>query len=369
MHRRPSARWVTILVAVAATLVHAPPGAAASGVALAYVDTSLHSLKVVEPGATTRSDTLVRVYTGGILGDAFLIDPAWSPDGRSIAYSHTTRNAVVVLTAALHVVSVDAPHRDRVVVSLPGAGMVYDPAWSPDGRRIAFVLFTPNYPAALATWTTIGSRYDLYVVDADGSDLRPIAPAHPSFVSTPSWSPDGESLAFMSDAHGTPAVFTIPVDGAPVATRVSPLDHLADAPAWSPDGRSIAFRATPVTEPLGLPEVWLADASAGLGSARRVGRNALPDGGPTWSPDSRHLAYPGRHGLVVAAAQRRHPPAQVTVGVDLWPAWSGGDVLAFARRDRTQREHRCGLYTMRLGEPERMVLKDCEVMGPITWSP
>jgi TolB protein len=73
-----------------------------------------------------------------------------------------------------------------------------DPAWSPDGRRLAFVRVR-------------GGRSDIYVVNRDGSGLRRLAHAitfrpmpgsSSGFAANPAWSPDGQKIAFMSNRDG-----------------------------------------------------------------------------------------------------------------------------------------------------------------------
>jgi Tol biopolymer transport system component len=113
----------------------------------------------------------------------------------------------------------------------------FDPAWSPDGRRIAFARSLPVAPGV--------DSFDIYVVDADGSNVTRLT-GGPGWKVHPSWSPDGTKIAFSSaPAGGTPDVYVMNADGTSV-TRLTDSDNSscgASQPDWSPDGDRIAFTA------------------------------------------------------------------------------------------------------------------------------
>jgi len=103
-----------------------------------------------------------------------------------------------------------------------------DPAWSPDGARIAFS-------------SDRNGNHDIYVMSADGSGVTRVT-TNPTLDRYPAWSPDGSRLAFSSSqcddpsrsGYCNPVVFVVGPTGPPVG--VGP----GDDPAWSPDGRKIA---------------------------------------------------------------------------------------------------------------------------------
>jgi acylaminoacyl-peptidase len=125
----------------------------------------------------------------------------------------------------------DPPFRPMDVFDLERAT---DPQVSPDGKRIAFVR------ASFDVMKDRG-RSRLWVVNADGTDLRPLT-AGTANEHSPRWSPDGKRLVYVSDAGGKPQLHCLWLD-----TRESAkLTSLASAPAspsWSPDGKLIAFTA------------------------------------------------------------------------------------------------------------------------------
>ncbi len=146
----------------------------------------------------------------------------------------------------------------RVSATIPGG---LQPAWSPDGRRIAYVA-----PGA-------GGAGDLFVADADGSHKGRLTATLAVDESSPDWSADGTRLVFERDGR----VETVRADGSNGRVLARGRD-----PAWSPGGRRIAFAL----------EGDLLTVSAAGGRPQLVG---LPSpgvqSGPAWSPDSRRLAY------------------------------------------------------------------------------
>jgi Tol biopolymer transport system component len=113
--------------------------------------------------------------------------------------------------------------------SVPDARIVGGPAISPDGKRVAFTAEQKN-----------GLR--LYVMNADGSGLRPIAEAL-AVRGAPAWSPDGASLAIAAEERGVAVLMTVGVANG----RASVLRReTASDPVWAPDGASILYSGAEV---------------------------------------------------------------------------------------------------------------------------
>lgn len=121
-------------------------------------------------------------------------DPAWSPDGQLLVFSHLEDSW------SLYTVNADGSG----LRSLDAAGSGWKPAWSPDGTQIAFA-------------SDRGGKWALFVMGADGANTRPITLGATNDLE-PVWSPDGSQIAFASDRTGPMSVFVMDADGANVTS-------------------------------------------------------------------------------------------------------------------------------------------------------
>jgi TolB protein len=147
-----------------------------------------------------------------------IISPAWSPDGRRLAYVSFQNKKPIV-----YVQDIEVP-KQRIVANFKGSNSA--PAWSPDGRRLAVAL-------------TRDGTSQLYLIDPDGSNLRRLSN---SFVidTEPFFSPDGQWIYFTSDRGGSPQVYRMPAGGGD-AQRITFEGGYNVSPRVSPDGRSLAY--------------------------------------------------------------------------------------------------------------------------------
>jgi Tol biopolymer transport system component len=134
---------------------------------------------------------------------------------------------------------VSLPYLDRTPLA-QNFGFDGQPAWSPDGTKIAFTSVRPGQ-----------QRSDVYTVDP-GNTTDPVNLTNdPATDQYPSWSPDGRKLAFSSTREGNTDVYVMNADGS-AQTRLT-TDAADDyAPVWSPDGRKILF----LTKRHGNPPYW-----------------------------------------------------------------------------------------------------------------
>ena len=140
-----------------------------------------------------------------------------------IAYADRRSGPVRPMThgAQLFVIGPDGEGKRQLTDS---AGGNYLPAWSPDGRKIAFV-------------STRTGAAEIWVMDADGSNQTQLTLGGGNML--PAWSPDGQSIACVSQSSRTPQIWMIGADG----TNPHQLTHqgLNRVPTWSPGGEQIAF--------------------------------------------------------------------------------------------------------------------------------
>ncbi len=153
-------------------------------------------------------------------------DPAWSRDGRKIAFVRGPAGA-----EEIYVMNADGSEQVRLTTN-----GVYDldPSWSPDGREITFTRFVPK-PG--------GGDSEIFKMNANGSGQVPLA-TRPGYDRHPDWAPDGTKIAFDS---GGPSISLINPDG----SGATQIDSNSSGPEWSPDSKHIAFTRLTDVDPSG----------------------------------------------------------------------------------------------------------------------
>ncbi|MBA3533584.1 MAG: PD40 domain-containing protein, partial [Ardenticatenales bacterium] len=129
---------------------------------------------------------------------------------------------------------IDAEGSNRKLLT-QGSDMTHlHPAWSPDGEQIAFT-------------STLSETMALYVMKADGTEIRQVTSETEGFTS-PAWSPDGQTLLLQPDSEET-GLYLIQADGSDLR-QVEGITRAVTGATWSPDGQKIAFLGSPAANGL-----------------------------------------------------------------------------------------------------------------------
>jgi TolB protein len=195
-----------------------------------------------------------------------IISPAWSPNGKELAYVSFERQKAVVF---VHNV---ASGERRAIADFRGSNSA--PAWAPDGERLAVTLSREG-----------GSQ--LYSIGRNGGDPRRLA-SSPAIDTEAEYSSDGKYLYFTSDRGGAPQIYRMPAGGGS-AERVTFSGSYNISPTVSPDGRTLAY----VTRAGNAFRLVVLDLS-GSGAQPQAITDTSDDEHPSFAPNGRLLIYATR---------------------------------------------------------------------------
>jgi len=193
------------------------------------------------------------------------IFPDWFPDRQNVIFTSYFDGRPIIYK--LNIRSGQA----QKLVAMPG--MNTSGAVSPNGRQIAAILDKDGMP-------------ELYVLSLAGESRTRLTHGRAA-ESSPSWSPDGQSIVYSSEEQmGRPQIYVVSASGGTPRRLSNPsMSRYCTSPAWSPDGKKIAF----VAQVGGNFEVCVYDMSAG--KVNNVTGNASDDEAPSWACNSRHIAF------------------------------------------------------------------------------
>jgi TolB protein len=225
-----------------------------------------------------------------------IISPAWSPDGRRLAYVSFENKKPVIYVHSL------ADGKRQVAANFKGSNSA--PAWSPDGTRLAVALSREG-----------GTQ--LYLINPDGSGLRRLTQSN-AVDTEPAFSPDGQTLYFTSDRGGSPQIYRMPVAGGE-PQRVTFEGAYNVSPRVSPDGKLLAY----ITRTNGRFQLAVMDLAS---RQVQVLTDSDRDESPSFAPNGRMILVAtviGGRGVLsaVSADGRVKQRLTVSAGDVREPAW------------------------------------------------
>jgi TolB protein len=228
--------------------------------------------------------------------------PAWSPDGRSLAYVSYRQGQPDIFLASIF--------EGRSANLTAGQGQAFAPSFSPDGRRIAYA-------------SNRAGNMDVWVAAADGTGARKLTTSAAADTA-PCWSPTGQEIAFTSDRSGAPQVYLMDAEGLNVR-RLTSVGNYNDAPAWNPSKQFSEIAYTSRLEG-GAFTFDIAVVDLATRQVRQVTQGRGSCEYPSWAPSGRHLVFSCRRGktwqVTVADREGRNVQAlPAGTGNNAYPDW------------------------------------------------
>ncbi len=203
--------------------------------------------------------------------------PAWSPDGKQIAFCSDREGK-----SEIYLMNADGSDQQRLTDTITDCAIPSwsVPVWSPNGQWIA-ISSAPEAPFPEGT-------LDIFIIRADGSKIINLT-NHPALDRTYYWSPDSGQIAFSSDRDGNEEIYVTGTDGQG-PTRLTNNPARDGGVVWSPDGTRLAF----ISNRDGNWEIYVMNVD-GSGQTRLTD-NPTSDLSPTWSKDGNTIFFTSDRG-------------------------------------------------------------------------
>jgi TolB protein len=186
----------------------------------------------------------------------------------------STRIAYVVKSTGRYELQIADADGSNAQAALASREPIISPTWSPDGGKLAYVSFEAKKPV-------------VYVHDL-ASGRRHVAANFKGSNSAPAWSPDGKRLAVVLTKDGSSQLYAVNADGSGI-TRVASSTGIDTEPRWSPDGLWIYF----TSDRGGSPQIYRIPSTGG--NAERITFDGSYNVTPRPSPDGKSMAYVARN--------------------------------------------------------------------------
>jgi tricorn protease len=303
----------------------------------------LKSYDLVSPPWTDSKD-IDPVWSGEtvyFISDRDGVENVWAYDTRTKKLTQATKftdfdvktmdsgGGAVVFEQAGYIHELDPRSGKEHVVNITAAGDFpwMMPRWEDVTSRMTNLSISPTGKRVL-----VEARGEIFTIPAEKGDVRNLTNSSSSAERDPAWSPDGKFISYFSDRSGEYRVYIEAQDGLTPPREIT-LDHPVHyyTVSWSPDSKKLLFSDTNL-------HVWVLDVASG--KAKVVGNDPwmVPQRtlNPTWSPDSKWVAYSSRlrsmyHAIFVSNAETGETK-QVTDGLAdaVWPVWdASGKYLWF----------------------------------------
>jgi TolB protein len=249
----------------------------------------------------------------------------------------------------IHTINPDGSEQSKL-----GSG--YSPSWSADGSMVAFERSTEDVQGNYGE--------DIYVMDADGTDVRQITSGQ-AFDHSPSFSPDGETIAFIRETYEestdtfTADIFTIKLDGTELTNLTQTATKYEESVVFSPDGSKIAFTRYGRYG----SEIFVMDSDGSTAPENLTNTRRVEEYHPDWSPNGRRIAFttyrfeePRRGGQfeenaeisVMRSDGTRKKDLTESPALEVYPSFSpDGTRISFSRITLNSRSDSADIFVMR----------------------
>jgi Tol biopolymer transport system component len=258
--------------------------------------------------------------------------PAWSPDGTKIAFTGPGELNEDGSGGLGDIYVMDADGTNRTNLTDTPDFLDYRPSWAPSGAQLTFVREVPGQ--------IISEQQDIFVIDANGENANNLTQTDAN-EDDPAWSPDGTKIAFSGVRNGGEEILTMDPDGQNEEILTGDgSDAFDEAPDWSPDSTKVVFqKQSQVGGCCEPPEIWAVNRD-GSGDTNLTNDPSY-DTGPSWSPDGSEIIFsstrnrteedPSRTDIFAMPAPSTLPPPSETTSATT--SQDSGGVMGLAASD------------------------------------